>query len=433
MKIFLTLFSVAFSMNMVMAQALYFPPLTGDEWATVSPKELKWCEESIEDLYQLLEEGNTKAFIVLKDGKIALEKYFDDHDKDKYWYWASAGKTITSVAIGMLESHGRLSLDDKTSDYLGTGWTSLSQQQEDQITIRHQLTMTSGLDDTTGDPYCTDPSCLVYKADPGERWAYHNAPYTLLDDVVESASGQSLNAFLDEYLEAKTGIRGLFLKSGYNNVYSSTARSMARFGLLMLNDGVWDGEVVLDNPTFVHDMRSPSQDLNPSYGYLWWLNGQSGYMLPGLQFRFNGSWCGSCENDLYAGLGKNGQFVDIIPSRNIVVIRMGNAPDLSLVPIQFHEDMWQLLSRVMCIETATDDWYDEDSSAVYPNPSTDIIYLTNDSGIGTVYCYNMVGQRFDLKRSADGVSIEHLAAGTYTVHYLTKDQYLSRVTFVKAL
>ena len=135
---------------------------------------------------------------------------------------------------------------------------------------------------------------------------------------------------------------------------------------------------------------------------------------------------------MYAGLGKNGQFVDIIPSRNIVVIRMGNAPDQSLVPIQFHEDMWQLLSQVMCIETATDDRRKDDSSIVYPNPSTDVIYLNNDSGIGAVVCYNMVGQQFELKRYADGVSIEHLATGTYTVHYLTKDQYLSRVTFIKA-
>lgn len=67
----------------------YFPPKTGDAWDTMSPDQLGWCRDSINSLYQLLDDGKSKGFMVLKDGKIVLEKYFNGHTKDSSWYWAS--------------------------------------------------------------------------------------------------------------------------------------------------------------------------------------------------------------------------------------------------------------------------------------------------------------------------------------------------------
>ena len=60
--------------GMGIAQTLYFPPLTGTAWETIAPGELGWCDDRIDSLYDLLEDNNTKAFIILKDGKIVLEK-----------------------------------------------------------------------------------------------------------------------------------------------------------------------------------------------------------------------------------------------------------------------------------------------------------------------------------------------------------------------
>ncbi|MDA0973987.1 MAG: serine hydrolase, partial [Bacteroidetes bacterium] len=65
--------------------------------------------------------------------------------------------------------------------------------------------------------------------------------------------------------------------------YSKT-RDMARFGLLALSDGVWDGDSLISDQGYLQAMTSSSQDLNLSYGYLWWLNGQESHMLPGLEF-----------------------------------------------------------------------------------------------------------------------------------------------------
>ena len=165
------IFTLIFLLNILAnnnAQNMYFPPLTGNVWESTSPQTLGWNEAKIPAFYDYLEQTNSKAFIVLKDGKIVMEKYFGTFKQDSLWYWASAGKTVTSTLIGIAQAEGKLSIQDKSSKYLGNGWTSLSTAQEDKITIRHQLTMTSGLDDSD-DKDCTLPSCLKYKADAGTR------------------------------------------------------------------------------------------------------------------------------------------------------------------------------------------------------------------------------------------------------------------------
>jgi len=129
----------------------YFPPLDSDTWETINPQELNWNTAAEEQLYALLEEKGTMVFLILKDGKIALEWYFDNHTVDTPWYWASAGKTLTAFTTGIAIEEGHLSLSDKTSAYLGQGWTSTTANKEDLITVWHQLTMTSGLDETQGD------------------------------------------------------------------------------------------------------------------------------------------------------------------------------------------------------------------------------------------------------------------------------------------
>jgi len=178
------------------AQSLYFPPATGNTWDTVSPASLGWCQDKIDTLIDYLQTSNSKAFIVLKDGKIAIEHYFGTFTADSVWYWASAGKSLTGFTVGLVHQSGVLQLNDLTSQYLGPGWTSETPTQENLITIRHQLTMTTGLDDGVPDNACTSVSCLQYLADAGTRWAYHNAPYTLLDTVIRVATGQTLNTYV---------------------------------------------------------------------------------------------------------------------------------------------------------------------------------------------------------------------------------------------
>jgi hypothetical protein len=103
------------------SQPLYFPPLTGATWDTVSPALLGWRTDRIDTLKNFLEANRTKAFIVLKDGRIVLEQYFGSLTQDSLWYWASAGKSMIAFLIGIAQRDGILSIDDSASHYLGSG------------------------------------------------------------------------------------------------------------------------------------------------------------------------------------------------------------------------------------------------------------------------------------------------------------------------
>jgi CubicO group peptidase (beta-lactamase class C family) len=324
----------------------YFPPSSG-MWETIAPAALGWDNTELNDLYSYLEQKNTKAFIILKNGKIAVEKYFGGFSADSNWYWASAGKTMTAFLVGIAQQEGLLSINDKTSLYLGEGWTSLPSAKEDLITIRHQLTMTTGLDDDVPNNDCTVPACLVYKADAGSRWAYHNAPYTLLDKLVETASGTSFNNYFREKIRDRIGMNGLWLATGDNNVYYSTPRSMARFGLLLLNKGSWDNNPILSDTTYFNQQVNTSQNINPSYGYLTWLNGKSTHMRPTLQTVFNGAVVPNAPADMYAALGKNDQKIYVVPSQQLVIVRMGeSAGNVQLAVSSFDNELWARLSTL---------------------------------------------------------------------------------------
>lgn len=393
---------------------LYFPPLTGETWETIDPINLGYCQENINNLQSYLDQTNSKAFILLKDGKIVFEWYFDTYTKDSLYVWNSAGKTLTAMAVGIAQQEGFLSISDTTSHYLGQGWTSLTPAQEEKITILNQLTMTSGLAYAAGtDHYCTEPSCLIYAADAGTRWSYHNGPYTLLDGVIESATGMNLNLFVQQKIRSKIGMNGFFFPSGYNNVFLSNARSMARYGLLMLGEGTWNGTAVLSDQNYFQAMTNSSQSMNPSYGYLTWLNGKNSYMLPSpdVQISIPGSAIPNAPNDSYAALGKNGQIINVVPSQNLVFIRMGEADGTSLVGNQYNDTIWQKINLLPCSVSNSEIF--KSRSLLFPNPSSTLINLNFEKKILTHILFDANGKNFDLPLEENKINIESLQKGMY--------------------
>jgi CubicO group peptidase (beta-lactamase class C family) len=337
----------------IQAQPMYFPPANGaGTWEQTNPASLGWCTNNLDTLSNYLRATNTKAFLILKNGKIVVEQYFGTFTQDSSWQWASAGKTITAFCVGLAKQEGRLQLSDSSSMFLGRGWTSCTSAQERAINIRHHLTMTTGLDDRVADDFCTLPSCLRYQAPPNTRWAYHNAPYTLLDDVIEDASGQPLNQFFNQRVKTITGITGLFFRVGYNNVYFSNARAMARFGILMQAGGRWNNTQIMTDTSYFNSLTRPSNTLNKSYGYLWWLNGQESYHVPQSQLEFRGSWAPAAPSDMVAGIGKDGQILALVPSQRLIVIRMGQDDGQSLVPFTYVNELWRRINLVICTPNA---------------------------------------------------------------------------------
>lgn len=411
---------------------LYYPPNNSATWDTMSAASMGYCTDSINALYDFLEQNDTKAFILLKDGKIVLEKYFGTFTIDSNWYWASAGKTLTAVLVGIAQQNNLLSINDTTSKYLGSGWTSCTQAQEDNITIRHQLSMTTGLDDGVANADCTQPNCLQYKADAGTRWAYHNGSYTLLDSVLQYATGNSINQLVNSWVKNPTGMNGIYIQQGSNKVYFSTARSMARFGLLLLSKGKWNGTAVLSDTNYYNSMVNTSQSMNPSYGYLTWLNGKSSYMVPQAQLVFPGSLNVDAPADMFAALGKNAQLLNVVPSENIVWVRMGEVPPGSggLVSPPFNNDIWQRINRLKCTNNITA--LAADRLSIYPNPAADVVHVRSPKIINHIQVVNMMGtvmhnyspmlQRYD-------VAVTTLPSGVYHLQITLADgvQYVERV------
>lgn len=336
------------SIEEIESEGLYFPPVDGSTWETVSPTDLEWNTSAEQDLFDFLEERDTDAFLILKDGRIVIEKYFGDFSADMPHTWNSAGKTLTAMTTGIAQQEGLLSITDASQDYLGEGWSMLSDAQEKAITVQHHLTMTTGLDYNVNDIFCYDKECLTFKNEPGSFWFYHNGPYTLLDQIVSAATGMDFEQYFTNKIKNPIGMTGAWVKVGYNNVYFSNARSMARFGLLNLNDGVWDGTTILSEQSFNTAMKTTSQEHNKSYGYLWWLNGKESYRIPGGEIQFSGKLIPNAPDDLIAGLGKNDQKLHIIPSEGLVIVRMGgDAGETLLGPSSFDNELWGKINTII--------------------------------------------------------------------------------------
>lgn len=328
----------------------YFPPTDDSEWETVSPEQLQWDATKIDDLNTYLKSKNTKGFMVLKNGRVVIEEYYNGHNQNAEWTWFSAAKSLTATFVGVAQDEGILDINNKTSDYLGENWSLLTTEQQDLITVKNHLSMTTGLTPHIGDflPWiCTLPVCLEYTADAGTRWAYHQGAFMLLQEMITKNAGMSFQDYSKAKIDDKIGMNGNWTKQLGLNIYNSNTRSMARFGLLMQNKGTWNSTAVVSEAYF-NAMTNTSQDLNNAYGYLWWLNGKSNYMSTGTQETFEGTLVPKAPSDMFAALGANDQKIYVVPSQGLVVVRCGeNAGVLELGLSTFDNELWGYINDVI--------------------------------------------------------------------------------------
>ena len=291
-------------------ESMYFPSNSSSTWETKSLSSLGWNQAAVQPLKDFLIQKHTKSFIILVNGRIVMEEYFNGQTATGTWEWNSAGKTLVASITGIAQQEGLLNINSKVSDYLGTEWTSMPLSKENLITVRHLLTMTSGNDDTK--QYVVKPN-LTYVADAGTRWAYSNI-FQKLTNVVANASNKSFETYFNEKIKNRIGMDGFWNFGTIFTIYHSTARSMARFGLLALNNGKWGNEQIV-NESYFKESIAPSQSINSSYGYLWWLNGKSSFMIPGEQTVYQGYLVPNAPADMYAAMGANDQRIYVIPSK----------------------------------------------------------------------------------------------------------------------
>lgn len=292
-----------------------------------------WDQDALAELLMVVSANQTMSLLVVERGQTILT--WTDGSGTESRDVASVQKSITSLLVGSLLGDGLLALDDPVTSHLGPGWSNA--KTEEQITIRHLLTMTSGLNRQ-----------LRTMADPGTRWDYNTIAYHQLHWVLESAAGASLEDLTAERLFSPLGIedagwnqRGLFGQQTdpMGNPMLGLVMSgpeLAKVGRLVLQGGVWDG-VPLVPAAYLVESTSPS-DLNPSYGYLWWLNGQKAHRLPTGAALREGPLLPKAPADLVAALGAGDQELWIWRDREVVVVRLGEAAGP-----EFDTELWRLL------------------------------------------------------------------------------------------
>jgi CubicO group peptidase (beta-lactamase class C family) len=326
---------------------LYFPA-PGAAWESVAPASVRWDAAALTRALAFAGEHRSTGMVILHRGRILAEQYWKVDDAPRgaadasgrpVEDVASVQKSVLSTLIGIAVERKLLDLDAPVSTSLGPGWSKASPGQEQAITVRHLMSMTSGLGEG-----------MTYEHPPGQRWFYNTPAYSRLIDVVARVSGRDPNAYTSEWLTKTIGAtdtRWIPRPPGGPNPYGlqTTASDLARFGLLILADGRWRG-VPLVPGGYLREAFRPSQALNPSYGLLWWINAGDGWEDWTQRGRQGGRFIPTAPPDLVAARGAGDRRLYIVPSLGLVVTRLG-APTQragAAVDTQFFDrELWRRL------------------------------------------------------------------------------------------
>ena len=277
----------------------------------------------------------TLSLLVLHDQDIVHERYapgFDMHTRTRTW---STAKSIAVTLIGMLVEQGAMDLDAPLDiDWLPEITVAQDKDPRRDITLRHLLNMSSGLYpvDSFGMEY-VNGSGLAYWAgassarearrrglvrEPGTFWDYENYDTLLAVYAMKRALGdeKTYREFPRKALLDRIGMRNTLVSTDRfgdfilsSQVYTN-ARDLARFGLLYLQNGTWDGQRLLSDEwiRFVRTPAPATAQTGNFYGGQWWLVPDDRDDVPG---------------DAYATAGNRGQYVIVVPSRKVVIVRRG--------------------------------------------------------------------------------------------------------------
>lgn len=420
------------------AQNLYFPPVppTNPAWETVNMDALGWCTDNLTDFDTYLVNSGTYGLIILKDGKIAYETY-PNGQVLLATPWEGASFALGTVLAKIIDDGDFINITDKASSVLGAGWSSAPSAKEDLITIENILNFTTGLSDS--DPDCITPACLSYEADAGTQWGYHKGTFKLLLDIIKNHPefGNDLNfAFLRSGLFQNDGpgLVGSFTSPvSPNTSYSGTSRDAARFGLMMLARGKFGNSTIINDDSFFDKIFTAGTSPNKSYGSHFWLNGKSSYIEPGSTTPTNGSINPNAPADMVSAIGKGGQFIDIIPSSNMVVIRQGLAfTDQSEVPFTLHSEFWGELTKVACnLVSDVKETPTVDESIAFPNPFNDFITVYGKSEVKSVRIFDAFGKKVLEVEGQKDILVSDLPKGMYFFEVTDGDDVRSIKKMIK--
>ena len=279
-------------------KAVEYAPLTGEGWKVSTPAEQGQDPMHVAELYYNAAKLETiYGLLVIKNSYLIAERYFNKGSVEQKARLQSVTKSFTSALVGIALDQGLLSsVDQKMIDFFPEVADKITDLRKKQITIRHLLQMRAGYPSEENHPdlwkgllsghYPPLIEEFPLVSDPGTRFHYSNLTSNWLGIIVDRASGMNLKAYAEEHLfstlDVKAGEWGQDTE-GHNNGCGDlhlTARDAARFGLLYLNDGVYEGNQIVP-ADWVHDslqtysvneafVKKVGDFRDIGYGYQWW-------------------------------------------------------------------------------------------------------------------------------------------------------------------
>ena len=313
------------------------PEETGDGWETSSLDaeciDIERVKELIRNILNKRFE-NIHSVLLVKNGKLVLEEYFYGYNRDKKHQLRSATKSVTSILVGIAKDQKRIkSVDQKLyeffPEYEEIDWSA----PKNNITLKHVLTMTAGLDWNEWTYPDSDTRSSIYgmvRSDdwiefvlkrkivqsPGEIFNYSSGLSLVLGAIIRNRTGLYANEYAEKYLFGPLGISEFSWQQGPNGmVYTSGGdrglwlrpRDMAKIGLLFINKGNWKGQQIVSTEWVNESIKSHIDAFfaGSEYGYQWWRGEKT---------------IGNRSIGVFYAAGHGGQYIFVCPSLDLVAV-----------------------------------------------------------------------------------------------------------------
>jgi CubicO group peptidase (beta-lactamase class C family) len=278
----------------------------------------------------------TRAVLIVHEGRIIAERYAPGITRDMPLIGWSMTKSMTSALVGILVGEGKLSPQAPAPV---PEWREPNDPRG-KITLEQLLWMSSGLSfsETYAEKPISDVQLMLFtvpdtaayaaglplEAEPGTQWHYSTGTTNILGRIIRNSFDDEKDyfAFPRRALFNRIGMRTAVFETDASGTFDcgaflyASARDWARLGLLYLNDGIWEGERVFPDGWVAYSTSPASTAEKGNYGAQIWLN-------RGPQGRPEARPFPDLPQDLYYFEGYQGQFVGIVPSRRLVVVRLG--------------------------------------------------------------------------------------------------------------
>lgn len=314
-------------------ESLYTPEdLTNSSWEMISsPESVGWSTEGLQEAYNFSQNMQTAAVMIIYQGKVLY--HWGDLAR-KYWVH-SCRKSFMSALYGIHVDAGNIDLSKTMADLgIDDNPPSLSDL-EKTATVQMLLQARSGIYHPAA---AEAPSMKAerperYSHAPGTFWYYNNWDFNVLGTIFEQETGAKIFENLKERIADPIGMEDFEVSDGQYQLeplsihpaypFRMSARDMARFGLLFLRNGVWEGNRIISEEWITESTTSYSEaDSGMGYGYMWWITGDQ--VISNL------------DDGSYFASGYRGHFLFIIPDMDLVVVhRVNTDTDDNVTSLEF--------------------------------------------------------------------------------------------------